>query len=75
MMQIQRTSARQSTDIRSAATDENSEKQYLQKWRRFRRWLEQVHPECINPDKLIKDKTHQYDLIKVPIKDEILDEW
>ena len=72
MIPIQRISARQSTDIRSTATDENSEKQYLQKWRRlFRCWLEQI----VFPDKLIKNKTYQYDLIKIPIDDEIFDEW
>ena len=53
-------------------TYKNSEKQYLQKWRRFLRWLER---ECINPHKLRKNKTNQYDLIKVPINDEVLDEW
>ena len=74
-MLANRSSARVSDDIRSAATDENSVKQYFVSWRRFRRWLDSTHPECTNSTKDIKNKSYQYDLVHVPVPDAVLDEW
>ena len=74
-MLANRSSARVSDDIRSAATDENSVKQYFVSWRRFRKWLDSTHPECTNSTKDIKNKSHQYDLVHVPVPDAVLDEW
>ena len=74
-MLVNRSSARVSDDIRSAATDDNSVKQYMISWRRFRRWLDIEHPECINLSKDIKNSSHQYDLVLLPVPDDVLDEW
>ena len=37
--------------------------------------MDSKHPECINSTKDIKNKSHQYDLVHVPVPDAVLDEW
>ena len=39
------------------------------------RWLDSKHPECINSTKDIKNKSHQHDLVLVPVPDTVLGEW